>query len=366
MLLSSVAGGVAAVIAGATAAVVLLAPPAVTPAVDPNGNPGLAAVSQSPARVAEFTAAGAFQTNFSGYTSGRYVVGDPDLVTTGYQQAGIDLSTAAPSVSASPMAADTTGPSGARTSGEPGARGEVVPSEGRLVVYSAGAFDTRAFAKAEKLQVAGRTALLRLDGDPSAPTTPLNGGKDGCCRLPTVPTLAWQYLPDSWAVIYWSTPQTVPTRAELVALAEDMPPAEPRAFPAAIHLKDIPRGYRLIAVSTRTSSYDRTNLSVVRLALKPLALPLTAPPDLDAHRSMVLTLGVSDPETSAAIAKASCRPGSTACALLLPDEQFFLQVESSGDRPLSTSELAQLLKSMTVDDPENPSTWPAATEHFTY
>ena len=348
-------------IAGATAAVVLLAPPAVTPAGNPVGNPGLAVVGQSPARTAEFTAAGAFQTNFSGYTSGRYVVGDPDLVTTGYQQAGIDLNAAAPSVSASATAADTTGPSG-----RPGARGEVVPSEGRLVVYSAGAFDTRAFAKAEKLQVAGRTALLHLDGAPSAPATPFGSGKFGCCLPAAVPMLAWQYLPDSWAVIYWSTPQTAPTRAELIALAEDMPPAEPRAFPAAIRLKDIPKGYRLIAVSTRTSSYDRTNLSVVRLALKSLALPLTAPPDLDTYPSIVLTLGVSDPETSAVIAKASCRPGITACAMLLPDEQFFLQVESSGERPLSTAELSQLLKSMTVDDPEDPSTWPAATEHFTY
>lgn len=358
MLLSSVAGGVAAVIAGATAAVVLLAPPAVTPTVNPNGNPGQADVSQSPARPAEFTAAGAFQTNFSGYTSGRYVVGDPDLVTTGYQQASIDLNPVAPSASASPSTSAT--PAGGA---QPGARGDVVPREGRLVVYSAGAFDTREFTKAERLQIAGRTALLRLAGDPSAPATPL-GGKYGCCVLPTVPTLAWQYLPNAWAVIYWSTPETAPTRAELIALAEDLPPAEPRAFPTAIHLKDMPRGYRLIAVSTRTSSYDRTNLSVVRLAQKPPGLPFTGPLDLDSHPSIVLTLGLSDPETSAAITKASCRPGTTACAHLLPDGQFFLQVESHGDRPLSPSELSQLLKSMTVEDPEDPSTWPAATDNF--
>ncbi len=342
----------------------LLAPPAGTPSVGPNGNPGgVAGATPSPVRSGGFVPAGAFETNFSGYTSGRYVVSDPDLVTTGYQQADIDLAQAAPSVSASPRQTVDAAPSAARST-LPGARGDMVPREGRLVVYNAGAFDTREFIKAEKLQVDGRTAMLRLAGDPTSPATPL-GGKDGCCLPATVPTLAWQYLPDAWAVIYWSTPQTAPTRAELVALAEDMPPAEPRAFPAALRMRDIPKGYRLIAVSTRTSSYDRTNLSVVRLAQKPPGPPFTGPADLDAHPSIVLSLGVSDPETSAVIAKASCRPGTTACAVLLPDRQYFLQVESFGDRAMSPSELLQLLKSMTTEDPEDPSTWPAAKDSFT-
>ncbi|GAB3856687.1 hypothetical protein [Dactylosporangium cerinum] len=248
-LFASVAGGVVAVIAGATAAVVLISPPTLAPTVDPNGNPGLADVSQSPARRADFTAAGAFETNYTGYTSGRYVVRDPDLVTASYQQSTIDVSAAQPSISptgrptvlagASPPASapGATVP-GAATPGakqSSAAGGRVLPREGRLVVYGVDAFEPAEFTGGEKLQIAGRTALLRYAGPVAPPST---ATKDGCCSTPTVPTLAWQYLPGAWAAIYWSSFETAPTRDELIALAEDLPAGEVRAFPVGVRLRN--------------------------------------------------------------------------------------------------------------------------------
>lgn len=351
-LLSSVAGGVAAVIAGATAAIVLFAPTTVTPTVGPNGNPGTTEAAPSPARRADFTRAAAFETNYSGYTSGKYIVGAPELVTAGYQQSAIDLNPAAPATSASVSAASVS----------PTRAPDVVPREGRLVVYGAGLFDTRQFAGGEKLTVGGRLALLRHAGSPSA--VPSVDGKYGCCIDPTVPTLAWQYLPDAWAAIYWSSLETAPTRAELLALAEALPADDPRPFPVGLHLRDMPKGYRLIAASTRTSSYDELNLSVVRLGMKPLVAPFTAPAELNKLSSVVLTLGVTDQVQGQPIGKTTCPPGGTACAVLIGDGQFFMQVESVGDRRLAETELMQILKSMSAEQPDDRTSWPPAATVF--
>ncbi len=353
-------------ITGATAAVMLISPQTISPSVDPNGNPGLTGASQAPARRG-FVAAGAFETSFAGYTSGRFVVGDPDLVTAGYQQASIDLSRAAPSPAptddpsaAQPFVSDEPVPGSSR--GVPQG-GKFAPQEGRLVVYGTGAFDPLEFVKGEKLQIEGRTALLRHAGGPSVPSKPPTG-KDGCCTDPVVPTIAWQYLPDSWAAIYWSSFETAPTRDELIALAEDLPAGEVRAFPAGIRMREVLRGYRLIAVSTRRSAYDETNLSVVRLALKPLSGPYTAPVELDDYPSIVLSLGVADQMTSETIGKSSCVPSSSSCAVLVEGGQFYLQVDSTGQRPLSSSELAQILKFMSAEQPADRTSWPPAVKVF--
>ncbi|MEV4511802.1 hypothetical protein AB0K00_22875 [Dactylosporangium sp. NPDC049525] len=369
VLLSSVAGGLAAVITSATAAVVLLAHPSVGPSVDPNGNPGVATASQSPARRADFTPVGAFETNYTGYTVGRFVVSDPDLVTAGYQQSTIDLTlnppaAAAPTVSPTAKPPATTGAPAVSRSAPPADRGDA-PGDGRLVVYGAGAFDPRDFSNGEKFQIAGRTALLRYAGAPSVPSASTNS-KYGCCPDPILPTIAWQYLPDSWAAIYWSSFETAPTRDELIALAEALPAADPRPFPTGIFLKDVPKGYRLIAVSTRTSVYDTMNRSVVRLSPKPLAGPFVAPVDFDEQPSIVLSLGVADPTMGKMLTKASCPPGSATCAMLLEDGQFYLQVESVGSRSLGSLELAQILKAMDAGQPDDRSTWPPAVSVFTF
>lgn len=352
-------------IAGATAAVVLISPQTVGPAVDPNGNPGLSGASQAPARRADFVPAGAFETNYAGYTSGRYVVSDPDLVTAGYQQSSIDLGRGAPPPAspstALPFVSDDPSPG---RSSSPGADAKFAPQEGRLVVYGTGAFDPREFSKGEKLQIGGRTALLRHAGGPSIPSASPTG-KDGCCGDPAVPTIAWQYLPDSWAAIYWSSFETTPTRDELIALAGDLPAGEVRAFPVGIRMAEMPKGYRLIAVSTRRSPYDETNLSVVRLALKPLAGPFAAPVELDDYPSIVLSLGVADQMTSTTISKASCVPGNGSCAALVDDGQFYLQVDSIGQRTLSSAELSQILKLMSAEEPADRTTWPPAVKVFT-
>ncbi|MET7425724.1 hypothetical protein [Dactylosporangium sp. NPDC005555] len=371
VLLSSVAGGLAAVIAGATAAVMLLTPPAIAPAADPDGNLAVAEASPSPARRAEFTQGRPFETTYSGYTSGRYIVGDPDLVTTGYQQSTIDLNpapTAAASVSASVSAPALarTGPSvsprGAVSATPPGDLGDPVPREGRLVVYNTGAFDTREFAGGSKVTVGGRTALLRHTGKPS---TSAAADKAGCCREPVVPTLAWQYMPGAWAAIYWSSLETAPTRDELIALADALPATDPRPFPTGIRADPVPKGYRLLAAGTRTSPYDETNLSVVRLGLKPLTGPFTAPVDLGQYPSIILTLGVADQLTSDKIGKSACWPGGNVCATLVEDRQFFLQVESVGDRPLTATELSAIVGTLTAEQPDDRTTWPAATSVFT-
>lgn len=248
-------------------------------------------------------------------------------------------------------------PPGAARSISPDGRDIPAAREGRLVVYSTGAFDTREFIKAERLQVAGRTALLRHAGGPSMPSTS-PASKDDCCIELAVPTLAWQYLPDAWAVIYWSSFETAPTRDELLALAADMPAEEPRAFPTAIRLTGPLKDYRMIAVGTRTSFYDNTNLSVVRLSAKPPTAPFFAPLELDDYPSIVLTLGATDPRTAEKMGKMTCQPGSTVCATVLADGQFYLQVESIGDRSFTATELAQILKSMSAEAPADRSVWP--------
>ncbi|GAA3247251.1 hypothetical protein ACFO1B_50765 [Dactylosporangium siamense] len=370
-LLASVAGGVAAVITGATAAVVLISPPTLAPTVDPNGNPGLADVSQSPARRADFTPAGAFETNYTGYTSGRFVVRDPDLVTAGYQQSTIDVSDPRPSTSPTGRPAVPTGtaaaPGGSAPATAPGvkqssaASGRAAPREGRLVVYNVDAFDPTQFTGGEKLQVAGKTALLRYAGSLAPPSAT---GKDGCCVTPAVPTIAWQYLPGAWAAIYWSSFETAPTRDELIALAEDLPAGEVRAFPVGVRLRNTPKNYRMIAVGTRKFSYDTTNLSVVWLSPKTLVPPFTMPVDLEEHPSIVLTLGVADPRTRDKIGASSCQQGSGTCSALLGDGQFYVQVDTFGQQAIPSTELAQILKSMTAEQPDDPTNWPPATDTF--
>ncbi|MFF5229401.1 hypothetical protein [Dactylosporangium sp. NPDC000521] len=365
-LLASVAGGVTAVITGATAAIALFNPPATTPTADPNGAPALVVdASPSPTRRADFAAAGPFQTNYSGYTSGRYVVSDPYLVTSGYQMSTIDFNaapSAAPSVSVShpSVSVSQTVPAGdpARTA----SLDSVVPREGRLVVYSTDAFDPREFNGGTKLTIGGRQARLLRAGGSVSPTA---ADKDGCCTDPVIPAMAWQYMPGAWAAVYWSRPETMPTRDELVALAEALPAADPAPFPVGIRVSDLPKGYHLLAASTRTSSYDSTSLSVVRLAQKPLSRLSTGPADFDTYPSLILTLGIADQVTDKVINKATCPPATNRCATLIEDGQYFLQVETTGDRPLSTSELSQILKTMTAEDPSDRTSWPAATSAFT-
>ena len=353
-------------ITASTAAVVLFSPPTLAPAVDPNGNPGLADVSPAPARRADFQPAGAFETNYTGYSSGRYVVRDPDLVTADYQQSTIDVGTATPSVSPTvrptvpggPAATTAPGATRSSTASDRGA----VPRDGRLVVYGVDAFDPDEFLGGEKLQVGGKTALLRYAGSTAPPSAT---GKYGCCLTPTVPTIAWQYLPGAWAAIYWSTFETAPTRDELIALAGDMPAGELRAFPVGIRLRETLKNYRLLAVSTSRSPDDKTNLSVVRLAMKHPIPPFTAPVELDDYPSIVLTLGVTDQDIAEAIGKTPCQPGTGRCATLIADGRFFLQVESTGDRTAASTELAQILKIMSAEQPEDPATWPPAVKVFT-
>ncbi|MGI5182280.1 hypothetical protein ACQEVZ_38930 [Dactylosporangium sp. CA-152071] len=357
-LLTSVAGGLAAVITGATAAIALFNPPVTAPTADPNGTPGLVVdATQSPAHPAGFTSAGPFQTNYSGYTSGRYAVSDPYLVTAHYQLSTIDLNaapSAAPTVSPSP----TVNGKPARTTSP----GSIVPREGRLVVFGTGSFEPREFNGGTKLSIGGRQALLLHAAGSVSPTV---ADKYGCCTDPVIPAMAWQYLPGAWAAVYWSRAETMPTRDELVALAEALPAAVPAPFPVGIQVRDLPKGYRLIAAGTRTSSYDNTNLSVVRLGLKPMAPPLTGATDLDAYSSLILTLGIADHVTGEAINKTTCPPATNRCAILIEDGQFFLQAETLGDRAMSTSELSQILKTMTAEDPFDPTSWPAATAAYT-
>ncbi|GAB3856691.1 hypothetical protein [Dactylosporangium cerinum] len=122
----------------------------------------------------------------------------------------------------------------------------------------------------------------------------------------------------------------------------------------------------MIAVGTRKFSYDATNLSVVWLSPKTLVPPFTVPVDLEEYPSIVLTLGITDLRTRDKIGASSCQPGSGTCSALLADGQHYVQVDTFGQQAIPSTELAQILKSLTAEQPEDPSTWPPASETFTF
>ncbi|GAA4252697.1 hypothetical protein [Dactylosporangium darangshiense] len=352
-LLSSVGGGALAAVAALAAAFVLAASPTApqTPAVDPSTLPNIAA---SPAPTA-FGEAPPFVTTYRGYEAGSYVVSDPDLVTTAYQQSSIEA-TFDPS-GATPEPSLTTDPLTR-------ARAPELVAGGTLVVYRSGVFDPVVFAKGgDKIEMRSGVGLLHYAGGMSGPVLSATDQARLEKFADNVPALAWQYTTDSWAAIYWSSWQTVPDRDHLIAIAEGLTPAAPKAFPVGFQPGYLPRGYVLMSVSYGTDmGYGNRVVSAARLTPKPPALPLTEPINFDEWPSLTLSFGHMDANPKMA-QKYDCA-GNTTCTRVLDDGATYVRVDVNGLKITQAMQLTQIAVAMKPQDPDDMAAWPAAVKTF--
>ncbi|WP_432837310.1 hypothetical protein [Dactylosporangium sp. CA-092794] len=354
-LLSSVSGGAVTAVAAVTAALIIAAPSGVTPQV-PSGPANSVAASAGPPA---FTDTQPFMTTYRGYEAGSFLVSDPDLVTTAYQQSSIDAGIALPPVPASPStkAAKTADP--VATSRIPGLlRG------GILVVYRAGNFDPREFVKAERIDLRAGTGLLYYSGGTGDPAATDANRALMLKSQPQIPTLAWQYADNSWAVVYWSSWETVPRRDTLVAIADGLAPATPRPFPVGLVPSYRPKGYQLLSAGygTDPAAGDPPIVSAVRLAPTVPRTPLTRPIDFAEYPALTLTLGRTDPKIGLA-GKLDCS-APTSCTRYVDDGGVFVQGDLDGIKPTPAVSLAQVMLGLKSLDPDDMEGWPAATDVF--
>ncbi|MEV8517537.1 hypothetical protein [Dactylosporangium sp. NPDC051484] len=356
-LLSSVGGGAAAAVAAVTAALVLAATPAaLTPAVDPS-------TLHNPAMSAGWTAfadAQPFVTTYKGYTAGSYLVSDPDLVTMAYQQSSIDAGIDLSANFSSPL--PTTAASVPGLSRVPGLlRG------GILVVYRPGAFHAAAFGKsAQKLGVRAGVGLLHYAGDSAEPPLPSADRAGMQTVRGQVPTLAWQYTTDAWAAIYWSSWESVPTKEELVAIADGLAPSATKEFPVGFLPSSLPHGFSLLSVSYGTDMGDMGSgeqvVSAVRLSPQHPALPLTEPIDLQSFPALTLSFGRTDAGPRMAD-KLDCT-SSIECQRVLGDGTTYVKAELNGLKPTPASQVTQITLGIRPQDADNTAAWPPAIKVF--
>lgn len=354
-LLSSVAGGAVAAAAAVTAALVLAAPAAMMPALDPSRLPGVS----TPA-LADFVDAPAFTTTYRGYDAGPYIVSDPDLVTTAYQQSTIDTPMPQPAIPA--MSASATSPSASPTSARTKLSG--LARGGTLVVYRSGAFSPREFSPSEEVALRAGTGMLHYAGGMTSPSL-APGDLARAEKLGvTIPALAWQYTANSWAAIYWSSWETTPTRDELVTIADGLKPARPKEFPIGFVPKFVPKGYTMMAASFGQDMLTGDRIvSSARLTLKPPPTPVTRPFALDEWAMLTLAMGTGDPSAKV-IGKPQCSDDRTECALVVAENGTYLRADTGGVKPPTLGEPSQILLGMTAQDPEDKTGWPPATQVF--
>ncbi|GAA2612019.1 hypothetical protein GCM10010399_48630 [Dactylosporangium fulvum] len=356
-LLSSAGGGVVAAIAAVAAVLMLNNPEPMTPALDPSRLPAL----PSPAAPAEFVAASAFTTTYQGYTAGRYVVSDPDLVTTAYQQSTIAPVSSTPAPFTPPPLTSTpevkTRASGIRAPG------------GVLVVYREHTFEPTVFDPSERIQLRGSVGLLHYaigqKTPPASPEVLKRYGQFGG----VIPALAWQYSDDAWAAIYWSSWEDAPTVEELAAIADGLTPAQPKEFRIGFRLKTLPQRYFLVAASLGQDAPDGSTLiSSVRLTLKPPQAPLTGMIDFETLGAITLSVGVNEPGDPSAPTGSAVKPACTTGALVCTrpvSDRMYVRVEGDGTKLFPPGLTAELTTLMDPANPDDPGNWPPVTEVFT-
>ncbi|MER7003602.1 hypothetical protein ABT297_11240 [Dactylosporangium sp. NPDC000555] len=354
VLLSSAGGGAAAVVAAVTAALVMASTPAaLTPAVNPStpANP-----ATSPARTV-LADARPFVTTYKGYTAGSYLVSDPDLVTVAYQQSSID---AGIDLSANPFSTPSPLPTTTPASGL--SRMPELQRGGILVVYRSGAFQPTAFLKStERLEMSTGVGLLYRAADLTQPPSTSDRAEIQKMRE-QVPALAWQYAPDAWAVIYWASRETVPTKEELAAIAEGLTPSATREFPVGFHSSSLPRGFNLLSVSYGTDMVSNQVVSAVRLSPERPALPLTEPIDLQSFPALTLSFGRTDAGPRM-VDKLDCA-SSVECQRVLGDGSTYVKVELNGLKPTPATQVTQITLGIRPQDADNMAAWPPAVKVF--
>ncbi|MFG2041455.1 hypothetical protein [Dactylosporangium sp. NPDC048998] len=352
-LLSSVGGSAAAAVAAVTAALVIAGTPAaLTPAVDPSTLPN--AVSPAPTAFAD---AEPFVTTYNGYAAGSYLVSDPDLVTMAYQQssidAGIDLS--AEPLSSPPLPATTVPAAG--LSRMPGLlRG------GILVVYRPGAFDPTEFLKsAEKVEVRTGFGLLRNAGGSGQPT-PSPPDRARLQKMQAqIPSLAWQYAKNAWAVIYWSSWESLPTKEELAAIADGLRPSATKQFPVGFLPSFVPHGFQLLSVSYGTDMGTGNQVvSAARLSPGLPTLPLTQPIDLQGFPTLTLSFGRTNAGPRM-VDKLDCTSG-VQCQRVLGDGTTYVKAELNGLK--TTAQVTQITLGIRPQNADNMADWPPAVKVF--
>ncbi|GAA3451686.1 hypothetical protein [Dactylosporangium matsuzakiense] len=353
-LLSSAGGGVVTAIAAVTAALMLAGGPStLAPAVDPSSLPSAA----SPAPTA-FAAAPAFTTTYKGFQANGYKVSDPDVVTNAYQQSSIDG--AGPILDPSPQQT-VTGAPGAR----PGGFAELYPG-GSLVVYRPDAFDPSMFLKfAEKIPMPSGEGLLAYSGGgtngPLAPSTAAKAAKD---RGQPIPALAWQYMDGAWAAIYWSSWENVPTRDDLVAIAEGLTPAAPRPFPVAFQSANPIKGYHLLAASYGGDVQDAGEVvSSVRLIQQDVRLPIFEPYDFADLGVLTLAAGRTDAGPKLA-GRLDCDGDRLRCTKVLDSGTVFVMAEADGYKSPAGGQLTQITLGIKPQNLDNGENWPTVTKVY--
>ncbi|WP_432975139.1 hypothetical protein [Dactylosporangium sp. CA-233914] len=369
-LLSSVGGGAVAAVAAVTAALVLLGSPrVVTPAVDPSALPAASPVPTA------FVEAEPFVATYRAYQAGGYIVSDPDLVTAAYQQSSIDAGFVVdPQPSASPASRAGNGNGNPSLPAHPAATAEppmtTVPGllrGGTLVVYRPDAFDPAMFLKAsEKIQLRSGAVglLLAASGNGAQPTMSPNDRALYQKLGRMVPALAWQYTGDAWAAIYWSAWETVPSRDELLSIAEGLTPAAPRPFQVGLQATHIPSGYHLLSASSGSDlRTGKLVVSAVRLSPETPSLPLYQPYDFDELPAVTLALGRTD--AGAKMAGVLDCTATTLCTRFLRDGTTYVSAEAGGGvKNGVVTQLSQITLGIRAQDPADSRDWPPATKAF--
>jgi hypothetical protein len=282
-----------------------------------------------------------FSFTFDGYRMGEYRVLPPDEINPGYQTTAVvrDVKDA---------------------------KGKTeVHYVATMTVFARGVFAPTKFTSGTKLTVQGREAYqTRLTVMRS---NQLN--RDGeFINGEAVPydALAWQYAPESWAVIeeeaYRNAPQDF-LPATQVALAErfTLRAAEPVTARVPFRAGYLPAGYELLAVSGQSMTGEHRGMVTFVYGqpdgwLDMLTGRANVQRRRDAPTVVVSILWVDDPPPDAVKRTSRCNKGQHWCMTKLPDGEFYVVAEDPSET-LPDAELLKVLDKLDFATIKKPDTW---------
>ncbi|NUT37599.1 MAG: hypothetical protein HOV79_31530 [Hamadaea sp.] len=333
-------GGVAVVAAAVATAGLLvavnLAVPG-SPSAQPARQPVVAPSPTVPAASPPFT------FTFTGFEAGGYRVLAPDEVTLAYQGAAVVRDVR-------------------------DAKGKVTTQyAGTLTVYQPRMFSPARFRGGTVVTVQGREAFhstvqqpsldgwnTQASGTVTVVPDPRNGG-----------ALAWQYAPESWAVLQDATAadQTSFALADQLAVAERFAPSATSPSPARVPYRvgHLPQGFVLQAVSGQSMTAQHRGMvsfvySQPRTTAGPLAARRDPARDTTVPSVVISVLWRDTPPKDAVKRTSRCNAGQHWCATNLPGGQFWFAVEDPS-KTLSDQELLKVADSLVFASLKDETTW---------
>jgi hypothetical protein len=344
--------GGAGVAAAAVATVAVLV--AVNLAV-PSPNRGANAVvpAATPSVPATPTPSPPFTFTFGGYQVGEYRVMGPHGVTPDYQTAGVmrDVKEA---------------------------DGKVNPHYvATLTVYQPGRFNPEKVRTGTKLTVQGRDAFQAEAQEEvyggvysNGPSQPATLYRDGTQTVTTT-ALAWQYAPDSWAVLKTEanrgTTLALFPPADMLKVVERfaVSPGAPVVAKLPFRVGYLPDGFSLQEINGQSMTAEHTGMSTFIFSKQPAATgPLTGPRSLEHLNSVtsvvISILWVDTPPPDAVKRTSRCNPGQHWCMTTLPGGEFYAAIEDPS-KTMSDEELLKFADGLTFATVKDASTWFPAT-----